>query len=63
MVRSTDMGTGDEVDHMKGKLENSKQITPKMAQLLSIFTPVLFIYIHVVANGFSGSPPLIGEGT
>lgn len=57
------MGTGDEVDHMKGKLENSKQITPKMAQLLSIFTPVLFIYIHVVANGFSGSPPLIGEGT
>jgi hypothetical protein len=33
------MGTGGEVDHMEGKLENTKQITPKTAQLLSIFTP------------------------
>jgi hypothetical protein len=57
------MGTGGEVDHMKGKLEILKQITPKTAQLLSIFTPLLFFYFRVVANGFSGSPPLIGEGT
>jgi hypothetical protein len=56
------MGTGGEVDRMKGKLENSKQITPKTAQL-SIFTPLFFFYFRVVANGFSGSPPLIGEGT
>jgi hypothetical protein len=37
------MGTGGEVDHMKGKLEKSKQITPKTAQLVSIFTPPLFL--------------------
>jgi hypothetical protein len=39
------MGTGGEVEHMKGKLENPKQITPKTAQLLSIFTPLLFFLV------------------